>query len=423
MWMYKESTNQWTWDNGSQVAGDCFSYSFQGASVGACPGPSPVYGTLGLAAAVNTPGGREEPVTWSDSKENLWLFGGFSYDSNLGSDYFFNDLWMYSPSTNEWTWMSGSNTDKGAFCVPDPNGSLPFACGQAGSYGTLGTASSSSNPGGRSGASMWTDGNGNLWLFGGMAFDANGNLNPINDLWEFTPSTSQWTWKGGNQTVLPCIANWSDTCTLSALPVVYGTEGTPSAGNMPQYAANAATWTDKSGNFWLYSGSYTSAPYTVGPAIAALYGWNDLWEYSPSANEWTWMNGTEVTASSGPKASAILGTQGVPDPGNSPGGVFGGPAWTDGSGNLWMFDGIVWKFQPLAPALVPSCVLLPSPASISIAAGSSGSFAVTTTVGGGLNSAVALSASGQPSGSPCSSIQRRSLAPVRLRSRFPSEPE
>ena len=394
LWMYKESTNQWTWVGGSQTTGNCI--PLNGSTL--CAGVSGVYGTQGKAGSGNSPGARDGASTWVDSSGNLWLFGGHGVDPNGPTDYAFNDLWKYSSSTNEWTWIAGNNTDKGASCVFDPNSDYVNYCGYAGIYGSLGAASASNNPGGRSGASTWIDGGGYLWLFGGFGFDAVGNINPMNDLWEFAPSTSQWTWKGGNNTVLPCIADWSDTCELGALPVVYGTEGTSSAGNMPQYAANAATWTDKSGNFWLYSGSYTSSSYPGGQAIAYLYGWNNLWEYSPSANEWTWMNGTEVTGTSGPKASAILGIQGVPNADNSPGGVFGAPAWTDGTGNLWMFDGLVWKFQPSAPAIVPSFTLSPSPASISVAAGSSGSFAVSTTVGGGFNSAVTLSATGQPSG-------------------------
>jgi N-acetylneuraminic acid mutarotase len=395
LWMYKESSNQWTWVNGSQTTSNCF--PFNGYEF--CAGTSPVYGTLGQAAPANNPGARDNAATWVDSSGNLWLFGGHGVDPNVPADYAFSDLWKYSPSTNEWTWVNGSNTTNGAFCDFNvPNGDYGTYCGYPGVYGTLGTASAGNNPGGRSGASAWIDVNGNFWLFGGMGFDANGNLNPMNDLWEFTPSTSQWTWKSGDNTVIPCIANWSDTCALGALPVVYGTEGTASAGNMPQYAANGATWTDRSGNFWLYGGSYTSSSYTVGQAIASLYGWNNLWEYSPSANEWTWMSGTEMTGTSGPKASAILGIQGVPAPGNSPGGVFGAPSWTDGNGNLWMFDGLVWKFQASAPAIVPSFALSTSPASISVVAGSSGTSALSTIIGGGFNSTVTLSASGQPSG-------------------------
>ena len=394
LWMFKPSTNQWTWVSGNQTTSNGF--SFNGNYFYA--GVAPIYGTLGEAAPTNSPGARDNAATWVDNGGNLWLFGGHGVDPKIPADYAFNDLWKFSPSTNEWTWISGSNSSQGVICVPAPDGDFGTYCGHPGTYGTLGTASASDNPGGRSGASAWIDGNGNLWLFGGMAFDANGNINPMNDLWEFSPSTSQWTWRGGNDSVLQCIADWSDECTLSALPVVYGTEGIPSAGNMPQYAANAATWTDKSGNFWLYSGSYASSSYSPGFAFGASYAWNGLWEFDPSANEWTWMNGTEVSTPNAPSAGAVLGTLGTPDPSNSPGGVFGSPTWADENGDLWMFDGLVWKFQPLAPTPVPSFGLSRSSAAIFVGVGSSGVSTLTTVVGGGFNSPIALSASGQPSG-------------------------
>ena len=57
-------------------------------------------------AASNVPGARYGAVSWTDSSGNLWLFGGFGYDSTGGSGYL-NDLWQYSPSTGQWTWVSG----------------------------------------------------------------------------------------------------------------------------------------------------------------------------------------------------------------------------------------------------------------------------------------------------------------------------
>ncbi len=50
-----------------------------------------VYGTQGIAAASNVPGGRENAVSWTDSKGNFWLFGGYGYDS-AGSLCYMNDL-------------------------------------------------------------------------------------------------------------------------------------------------------------------------------------------------------------------------------------------------------------------------------------------------------------------------------------------
>jgi len=77
----------WTWISGSDSTDQ--------------PG---IYGNLGTPAVTNTPGSRYIPLSWTDSDGNLWLFGGRSYvgnESNNGNDYL-NDLWEYSPATNEW---------------------------------------------------------------------------------------------------------------------------------------------------------------------------------------------------------------------------------------------------------------------------------------------------------------------------------
>ena len=42
----------------------------------------------------------------------------------------------------------------------------------SGIYGTKGTGTTSTIPGGRSDASSWTDPNGNIWLFGGDGNDS-----------------------------------------------------------------------------------------------------------------------------------------------------------------------------------------------------------------------------------------------------------
>jgi len=122
------TVNEWTWMSGSNTITVKFG------------GQSGIYGTLGVASASNVPGGREGSVSWTDSSGNLWLFGGRGYDSTGTLGFGLNDLWEFSPTTKEWTWVSGSNT------VPGADGSQP------GVYGTLGVASASNVPGGRFGA-------------------------------------------------------------------------------------------------------------------------------------------------------------------------------------------------------------------------------------------------------------------------------
>ena len=133
-----------------------------------------VYGTLGTPAAGNVPGSREFASSWTDSSGNLWLFGGYGYDS-AGNYGYLNDLWKFNPSLGsygEWTWMSGSNT-------------VVQGSGQAGVYGTLGTPAAGNVPGSRWSANTWTDSGGNLWLFGGGGYDSAHNFGNLNDLWKF----------------------------------------------------------------------------------------------------------------------------------------------------------------------------------------------------------------------------------------------
>lgn len=59
-------------------------------------GVTGVYGTLGVAATTNVPGGRDWAVGWIDDSGNFWLFGGAGYDST-GASGELNDLWRYQP--------------------------------------------------------------------------------------------------------------------------------------------------------------------------------------------------------------------------------------------------------------------------------------------------------------------------------------
>jgi N-acetylneuraminic acid mutarotase len=272
LWKYTQSTGQWTWVSGANTTD-----------------ASGVYGTQGVAAAANVPGARCYAASWFDSSGNLWLFGGSGYDAAGGHGYL-NDLWKYSPSSGQWTWIAG-----------------PSVVGGSGIYGTQGTAAASNVPGARDGASVWMDAQGNTWLFGGDGYDANGAINFLNDLWKFDPASGQWTWVGGANT--------------GGAQAVYGTQGVAAAANVPGARSNSAIWVDQSGNVWLFGGFES-------PGEA-----NDLWTYSSSSGEWTWVNGSQTA-----NAVGVYGTLGVPAQGNNPGARLGSAAWTNKDG-LWLFGG------------------------------------------------------------------------------------
>src|ERR1700733_8775862 len=102
---------QWSWEGGLNTVN-----------------ANAVYGTQGTASASNVPGARYAASSWADSSGNFWLFGGVGYASTGGADDL-NDLWRYSPSSKEWTWVSGGDGDNAS-----------------GVYGTQGTASASNVP-------------------------------------------------------------------------------------------------------------------------------------------------------------------------------------------------------------------------------------------------------------------------------------
>ena len=304
-------SSEWTWTSGSSTA-DCY-------LAGICE-PTGVYGTLGIPAAGNVPGGREAAVSWTDNNGHLWLFGGEGVDPTLTLGYL-NDLWEFNPSTSEWAWMSGSN--------------LVYAPGV---YGAVGVPDAGNTPGARLEATSWSDGSGNFWLFGGYGYDANSKWGTLNDLWKFSPSTGEWSWMGGSS-ALTC-----DAVNLCGVAGVPGTLGIPAPGNVPGGREGAVGWTDSTGNLWLFGGT----------ANGSLKYPNDLWKFNPSTNEWTWMDGSGTVSQNG-----VYGTLGTPAAENLPGGRFAASGWTDGSGNLWLFGGEgidaagyegnlndLWRFRP-----------------------------------------------------------------------------
>jgi hypothetical protein len=95
------------------------------------------------------------------------MFGGNGISAPQTSDLF-NDLWVFSPASGQWAWISGSNS-----------------AGAAGVYGTLGTAAPANVPGARDGSAAWVDGAGNFWLFGGASLANPLAGGELNDLWEY----------------------------------------------------------------------------------------------------------------------------------------------------------------------------------------------------------------------------------------------
>lgn len=268
--------SNWTWVNGDSTINS-----------------KGVYGIKGISSPANKPPAREAAVSWTDKSGNLWLFGGRALDS-LSNRYFFNDLWKFNVTSKQWTWINGDSS------VP-----------HAGVYGIRNVASPANKPGARSECIGWTDTVGNLWLFGGLGYSLNGNGH-FNDLWKFNTITNQWTWVKGDS-----IINTT---------AKYGVKGVSSVSNNPSARLNTISWTDASGNFWMFGGS---------GYVANGYGYlNDLWKFSPLTNEWTWINGDTIK-----DVASTYGMQATFSAANKPGARFSSVTWKDASGNLWLFGG------------------------------------------------------------------------------------
>lgn len=276
--LWKYSNGQWAWVGGMNTVNLAGSY-----------------GVMGQPSAANLPTPRCSATTWADSSGNFWIFGGYGLDAN-GNSGFLGDLWKYS--NGMWTWMAGPNTSN--------TGAV---------YGQQGVPSAANSPGERAAAASWSDAKGNLWLFGGFAAHV-GSLGPqglgdLNDLWEY--SNGEWTWISGS--------NQGDQSGS------FGTQGTPSPGNIPGARDSAVFWTDTQGNFWLLGG------------VVDVTSLNDLWKYSNG--QWTWIGGSQQVAAPGNYAA-----RGTASASNFPGSRFGASSWVNKSGNLWLYGGDAFIIIP-----------------------------------------------------------------------------
>lgn len=273
-------TGAWTWRSGSNLVnapGDYAAYQ--------SPSPS------------NVPGARLYSATWTDSNGNLWLFGGNGIDGSSNSGVL-NDLWEFSVSSQQWIWQGGSPT-----------------VNATGNYGSQGVPNINNYPGARSSGAFAKDSAGNFWIFGGYGFDKNGNEGLLGDLWKFNPNTLLWTWMGGSQ-----VYN-----NLS----YEGPMGVGSAIYYPSARVESALWIDPSGNAWVFGGE----------DAWATYFYNDVWEFTPSNNSWTWQQGS-VSSSNLPPVY----TSGNPAD-ITPGGESRSASWTDSSGNFWLITGTTSTLQ------------------------------------------------------------------------------
>jgi hypothetical protein len=359
LWIFSPVTLQWTWMGGLST-----------------DGAAGVYGTMGVSAPGNIPGARYYASTAIDINGNFWLFGGQGEDINREGGSL-NDLWKYSPSTNEWTWIGGSSS-VGSTGIID------------GVYGAQGVAAAGNHPGGREEANAWTDSSGRFWLFGGLAYDQNGTLGFHNDLWMFDPSSGFWTWEGGEDSTS------------------YGTLGVPAPGNEPGGRIAATRWTPADGNVWLFGG--------LGFDSAGRSGYlDDLWEDAtappPAATPTfsvlpgSYTAAQSVSISDSTSGSTIYYTTNgtTPTTGST---VYSGPIIVSSTETI---EAIATASGYSASAVASATYTIPqsfalslSPTSLTVQAGQSATATITVQDEGGFNGNVSFACLGLPTGAACS---------------------
>ncbi len=296
LWSYNPILNQWAWHSGSDFKGSTGSYNEQG-----------------LSSVDYVPGSRWHSTGWLDNDENLWLFGGYKF--NQLSTSLYNDFWKYEPSTKEWTWLNGynstANSDELGVYEAKNDGSLP-------------------HPGARHGGLEWTDLNGNLWMLGGSLGGSSTSNGFLRDLWTYDTEKERWSYIKGN--------------TDSELnDGIYGSKGIGSFDNDPKSRWHGASWTGKDGKLWFFGGI------NYNEAISNIAWLNDLWNYDPASEVFTWMGG-----SSSIDASGVYGIKGEASVAHVPGARSSSAYWSDSDGNFWLFGGYesfeykndLWKFNP-----------------------------------------------------------------------------
>jgi len=282
LWSWNGS--QWTWLDGTKVANG-----------------SGVYGSLGVANAVNVPGGRSQSSAFLDVSGRPWVLAGTGYDKDGVSGYL-NDLWKWDGT--DWTWMSGDNV-----VLID------------GIYGSLGVSNPANKPGAHSLHRSWVDVLGNFWIFGGYGRDKDGATGFLNHLFKW--DGNNWTWMSGGNTV--------------DQNGVYGTLGVASAANTPGAHARSCSFRDPRGRLWFFGGE--------GRGSVGVEGFtNDLWMYD---GQWRWVSGASSTGAAG-----SYGTKGQANDTNIPPARKSHQCWVDFRGNLWVFGGTgaggslndLWKY-------------------------------------------------------------------------------
>ena len=234
--------------------------------------------------------------------------------------------------TPEWTWMNGNQY---SFVLAGD------IYGLSATYIDQGNYNSATHPGNTEHCVGWTDLQGNFWVYGGQAInDAPGCCTGFsNSMWKYKPSLNQWAWVKGNSYRAPSGPSYPSFC--AGPQANYGTVGVANSTNDVGGRRSSSSWTDLSGNLWLFGGSLQVTD--DGSGSWSMHYFNDLWKFVPSTTSnsgvWTCMKRTNNNAPYyWDDDGNVSPTDG--DPTNDmPGARMRAKQWIDANGDLWMFGG------------------------------------------------------------------------------------
>ena len=265
----------------------------------------------------------------------------------------------------------------------------------------------------------FTGGNDGISPYGGLVFDKAGNLygttaygggagcggTGCGTIYKLTHSGGGWSeqviysFQGGNDGAQPEAGLIVDPSGNLYGGTYYG--GALGGGTVYELAPSGGSWTfNVLHNFYGTQWGLASR-LTMDPA-GNLYGTTqfggangdgNVFELTPSAGSWTYTDLHDFTY--GSDGGTPVGPVIVDASGNLYGTAFGGGANTCGGYGC----GVVFE---ITPSGVPNFTISVSPPTLTVVQGNQGTATVTTTIGGGFNSGITLSASGVPLGTTVS---------------------
>lgn len=271
------------------------------------PSSAPTYGTQNQFDPLNSPGSRVDAMAWEDpiDFDKLWLFGGVSGPITT----FKNDLWQYSISLGQWSWIGGSTGST----------TQPFIAAAAGSY------SPSNWPGSTHAGRVALDRTNNrAWIFGGRQNFSTGcasihylNFSLLSRLTRFVPymllfldSTYLWTFDMS-------LRQWSYQFGAAAdgqfSNPSFRSDGRSDPGNTPGTPFKPAVFTDETDFYVFGSGS-------------SGFGGNNMFAFHTSNRTWSWLSGQYWSNSNN---LAVYGTKNIAHRDNIPGGRSGAVGFYD----------------------------------------------------------------------------------------------